>query len=325
MKSSVKFGVVLPVYGQRLKWGSILSYAKAAEGLGYDSLWVSDHLLNPYLKERGVPNRFLLRPYALEVWTVLCALATATTKCRLGTYVLCNNFRHPSIVSKMATTLDIVSGGRVNLGIGACWFVEEFKSFGIPWKKYAVRLDMLKESIKLIKMLMTKNDVNFTGKYYNLQRANLEPKPVQKPHVPIWIGGNSKRILEIVAEMGNGWIPEGLAPKDLSKRVRFVRKKAKESGRDPNQITVAWGGGGARTVIAEDKGKVEEMAKSMAKAAGKPIKFLPWIIGTPDQCINKIKALVEVGAETIVAGFADFPSLGGLKLFSKSVIPHCKN
>jgi probable F420-dependent oxidoreductase len=321
MKDSVRFGVVLPVYGQGVTWESILRYAKEADKLGYDSLWISDHLLNPYLRERDIPDYFRFNPCSFEVWTTLSALAVKT-KCRLGTYVICNNFRHPSILAKMATTLDVISGGRIDLGIGACWFKEEFMSFGIPWKRYQVRLEMLREGIKVIKTLMSEKTAVFTGKYYRIQGTNLEPKPVQRPHIPIWIGGSSKKIMEIVAEMGDGWIPEGLPPKDFSEGVDFIRRKARDFGRDPDKIIMAWGGGGARTIIAKDREVVEKMAEPIARAARKSVEHLPWIIGTPDQCIRRIEELMEAEATRIVAGFADFPSLNGLRLFSQTVIPY---
>lgn len=318
----VKFGVVLPVYGGEVAWESVLKYAKAAEKFGYDSLWISDHLLNPYLWERDVPDYFRLTPNALEVWTVLSALAVLTTKCRLGTYVICNNFRHPSMLAQMSTTLDIISKGRLELAIGAGWLKKEHISFGFWWDKHSSRIERLKEAVKIIKKLWTENHVSYHGKYFQLKDATLEPKPVQKPHPSIWIGGNSKAIKSLVAEVGDGWIPEGLSPKDFSEGANFIRRSARDFGRDSDKIMVAWGGGGARIIIAENREVVEEMAKPIVKETGKPIELLPWIIGTPEECIEKIDRCVDAGATRIVAGFADFPSLNGLELFSKKVIPH---
>ncbi len=136
--------------------------------------------------------------------TILSALASVTKKIRLGTYVLCNQFRHPSLLAKIISTLDHISNGRINLGIGAGWYKTEHISFGFNWDRLSLRINRLKESILLIKKLWTEDNVNFDGIYYKTINANLEPKPVQKPYLPIWIGGKSQAIKQLVAEEGNG-------------------------------------------------------------------------------------------------------------------------
>jgi len=304
--------LVLHVSAEYAKWDTFLTIAKEAERLGYDSVWVSDHLISPV-------GRF----YGLEAWTVLSALASATHKIRLGTYVLCNQFRHPSLLAKMASTLDNITEGRLEFGIGAGWFKKEHVAFGFKWRKHSTRIERLRESIEIIKKLWTEKCVSYDGKYFQLKDARLEPKPVQKPHPPIWVGGNSEAVRKVVAELGDGWIPVLPTPKQLVSGISQIRETRKHAGRDPRGLQVAYGGSGC-TVIAENRESVEKMAEPLVRSMGKPVEQLSCIIGTSEQCIQKIEQYRKAGAQEIVAGFYDFPSLKGLRLYAKSVIPHFK-
>ncbi|MEM2136772.1 MAG: LLM class flavin-dependent oxidoreductase [Candidatus Methanomethylicia archaeon] len=303
------FGIVLSVSANYASWSNFLSIAREAEDLGYDSIWVSDHLLSP----RG-------HPHTLESWTVLSALAASTKKLRLGTYVLCNNFRHPSLLAKMASTLDNISNGRIEFGIGAGWFREEHVAFGFPWDKHSKRIERLRESLEIIKRLWLEDHVSYVGKYFKIENAILEPKPLQKPHPPIWIGGSGDKIKGIVAEFGDGWIPVLPTPIQLASGVSKIRGMMKLFGRDSEGLQVAYGGG-TFAFVAEDEGAVRRLVEPLIKSAGKPIEELPYLIGTPEQCIRKVEEYCKAGADKIVAGFYDFPSLNSLRLFAESVIP----
>jgi len=305
----MQFGVVLHVSATNANWDTFVTIAKKAEGLGYDSVWVSDHFISP----GG-------RPYGLEAWTVLSALASSTKKIRLGTYVLCNQFRHPSTLAKMASTLDEISGGRLELGIGAGWLRDEHIAFGFKWEKHSVRVERLRESIEIIKQLWTKNHVSYEGKYFQLKDATLEPKPLQKPHPPVWVGGNSEAIRRVVAEVGDGWIPVLPKPEQLADGITQIRERMRCIGREPQRLRVAYGGSGC-ALIAEDEKQLKRLAEPLIRSMGKPAEESACLIGTPEQCIQKIEQYQKAGAQKIVAGFYDFPSLRGLKLFAKSVIP----
>jgi probable F420-dependent oxidoreductase len=308
----MEFGIVLHVSAAYAKWDTFLTIAKEAEQLGYDSVWVSDHFISP----NG-------RPYGLEAWTVLSALASSTRKIRLGTYVLCNQFRHPSLLAKMASTLDNISKGRLELGIGAGWLRDEHTAFGFEWKKHSERVERLRETVEIIKQLWTKNHVSYEGKYFQLKHATLEPKPYQNPHPPVWVGGNSEAIRKIVAELGDGWIPVLPTPKQLADGVLQIKDAMKSVGRDSRKLQVAYGGSGC-ALIAENEKLVKKLAEPLIHSMGKPMEELMCLIGTPEQCIQKIERYQKAGAQKIVAGFYDFPSLKGLKLFAKSVFPHFK-
>jgi len=308
----MQFGIVLHVSAAYANWDTFLTIAKEAEKLGYDSAWVSDHFISP----NG-------RRYGLETWTVLSALASSTRRIRLGTYVLCNQFRHPSLLARMVSTLDNISGGRLELGIGAGWSKEEHTTFGFGWEKHSVRIERLRETIEIMKKLWTENHVSFDGEYFQLKDATLEPKPFQKPYPSLWVGGNSEAIRKIVAELGDGWIPVLPTPKQLANGVLQIKDIMKRVGREPQKLQVAYGGSGC-ALIAENEDLVKKLAEPLIRSMIKPREELACLIGTPEQCIQKIEQYQKAGAQKIVAGFYDFPSLIGLKLFAKSVIPYFK-
>ena len=308
----MQFGVVLHVTATYASWDTFLTIAKKAERLGYDSVWVSDHFISP----SG-------RPCGLEAWTVLSALASSTHKIMLGTYVLCNQFRHPSLVAKMGSTLDNISKGRFELGIGAGWLRDEHIAFGFGWSEHSARVERLRETVEIIKKLWTENHVSYDGGYFQLKDATLEPKPLQKPHPPVWIGGNSRAIRKVVAEVGDGWIPVLPTPKQLASGVLQIKERMKRVGREPQRLQVAYGGSGC-ALIAENEGLVKKLAEPLIRSMKSQGEESACLIGTPKQCIQKIEQYQEAGAQKIVAGFYDFPSLNGMRLFAKSVIPRFK-
>jgi len=271
------FGTVLHVSATYANWDTFSTIAKEAERLGYDSVWVSDHFISP----RG-------HPHALEAWTVLAALASSTHEIRLGTYVLCNQFRHPSLMAKMASTLDNISKGRLELGVGAGWLKDEHVAFGFGWSKRLVRIERLKEAVRIVGKLWTENQVSYQGKYFELRDATLEPKPFQKPHPPIWIGGNSSAIRGVVAEVGDGWIPVLPTVEQIAKGLIEIKDKMKQAGRDHERLQVAYGGSGC-VVIAENEELVKKLAEPLVRSMGKPLEELTCLIGTPEQCIQKIE------------------------------------
>jgi alkanesulfonate monooxygenase SsuD/methylene tetrahydromethanopterin reductase-like flavin-dependent oxidoreductase (luciferase family) len=225
------------------------------------------------------------------------------------------------MLAKMAVTLDHISNGRLDLGIGAGWLKTEHEAFGFKWERFNIRLQRLKETLEIIRKLWTENNVTYKGRHLQVKNANLQPKPFQKPHPPLWVGGNSKAIIHIVAELGDGWIPALPTPRRLQQGASLIKKLIKDFERKDTRLQVAFGGSGC-TLIAKDSSKVEKLAEPLVKSMRKPMKDLPCIVGTPDQCIEKIKRYQKSGAQKIVAGFFDFPSLEGMKLFAESVIPY---
>lgn len=193
----------------------MVSVAKTAEDYGFDSVWLCDHFLtispDDYVKDAGitadaeggqpVPPRSLP---LLEGWTALTALARDTTRLRLGTSVLCNSYRHPWVLAKMAATLDVISEGRLDLGLGTGWFEREFDAYGIPFPSVRDRVSALAESLEVIRAVWTQPNPTYAGEFYTLNGAICNPPPVQRPHPPLWVGGEGDRVQRIAAKSAKG-------------------------------------------------------------------------------------------------------------------------
>ncbi|MBM4435084.1 MAG: LLM class flavin-dependent oxidoreductase, partial [Chloroflexi bacterium] len=168
-----------------------------AEEVGFDHLWPFDHLLALH----APPTTAIF-----DGWTLLGAIAVATKRIRMGLNVSGNLYRHPAVLAKMSATVDHLSDGRLEVGVGASWNEEEFAMFGLPFPDKRGRLDMLDESVRVVKLLWTKERASFAGRHYRVTDAISEPKPLQKPHPPLWIGGKGpKRTLRIAAEYADVW------------------------------------------------------------------------------------------------------------------------
>jgi len=169
--------------------------------------------------------------------TVLAFVAPQTRKVRLGTSILVASYRSPLVVAKMGATLDVISWGRLILGIGAGWNSDEFTASG---QSLTDRHEQADEFLLVLKELWTADQPEFTGKYYRVPRSIFLPKPLQKPHPPIWIGGNSRRAIRRAAELGDGWHPTSrLGASALAKEMKYIRELAARAGRDPNGITLS--------------------------------------------------------------------------------------
>lgn len=210
----MKFGIALPNFGKYAKRDAILGIAKTAETLGFDSVWVSDHIVIPE-SHQGFGNVFY------EPIATLTYIAALTTKIYLGTSVIILPYRNPIILAKMVSTLDVLSNGRVILGVGTGWLKEEFQALGVPYEK---RGKMTDEHIQVLKTLWGQERPKFIGMYNKFEDINFLPKPIQKPCPPIWIGGNSRKAIERAVNLGHGWHPEGLTPEEVKEKVKYINK-----------------------------------------------------------------------------------------------------
>ncbi len=218
----IRFGIQTPQ--QHTTWPEILSLWQEIDTLGYDTAWVFDHFL-PIFSDPTGP--------CLEAWTALSALAMATRKVRLGVMVTGNTYRHPAVLAKMATTVDIISGGRLILGIGAGWFEQEHQEYGIPFHSTGGRLRRLEEAIEIIKRLWTEERANFSGRYHELRNASFNPKPLQQPHPPIMIGASGENMaLGIVARHAQMWNSFG-TPEVFRHKIGRLNDHCERAGRDP--------------------------------------------------------------------------------------------
>lgn len=200
----MKVGVALPHYGRPEQDPSlerVVGIARECERLGFDSVWVSDHHVFDLGKYGGSSDPI----GSLEPLTALAVLASETSSVRLGTMVLCNEFRHPVQLAKEAATVDLASGGRLELGLGAGWYEPEFERAGMRFPPPRVRLERLGESIEILAELFKGEPVSYAGKHYRLSEALARPLPAQRPRPTIWMGGKGDRAIAIAGRVADGW------------------------------------------------------------------------------------------------------------------------
>ena len=212
---------------QFASWPDLVRIWQRAERLGYDAAYTYDHFM-----------AVMMDPFdpCLEAWTTLAALAAHTSRLRLGVLVTGNTYRHPAVLAKMATTVDVVSGGRLDFGIGSGWFAPEHEAFGIPFGTAAERCDRLDEALAAIRALWTSREVTLAGRFYRLERAIAEPKPVQRPHPPILVAASGERkMLRIVARHADAWNSFG-SPDVFRHKIAVLAAHCRAEGRDVDAI-----------------------------------------------------------------------------------------
>jgi F420-dependent oxidoreductase-like protein len=222
----LRFG--LDVAQHQLTWEDLVSRARLAEDADLDGVWVFDHFKALYADPHGP---------ALEAWTLLAGLARETSRVRLGTLVTGMTHRHPSVLAAEVVTVDHLSGGRVECAVGAAWNEAEHRELGIPFPPVHERMDRLEEGVEVLRRLFTEDDVTFEGRHFRIEAASYHPRPVQKPHPPIWIGGNGRRrtlpIVGRLADVWHGWADDA---RELAQLMAIVDRAAEEAGRDPASI-----------------------------------------------------------------------------------------
>lgn len=313
-----KFGVHLPQIG--VDYETVKKVTLACERVGFHAVWVTDHLL-PIDRPR--------QESYLECWTTLTALAEATTTVRLGPMVLCNLYRYPQILAKMASTLDVISHGRLEFGLGAGWFKPEADAFGVPFPKASLRIEMLNEALEVLKRMWSEDKPVFKGEYYSINEALCNPKPVQKPHPPIWIGTQTggPLIYQTVGRYADAWavgawyLPTVDEYKQMIEQVRIYCSKA---GRDVEALEK---GLGVVCIVAENRAKLQEkiMRYSPPKISTEKLETTPkQVLGTPDECVEILEKYVDVGVDDFMMVFPDVTDLETIRLFGEQVIPFLK-
>jgi len=329
--SGLKFGVMLPVRGpsdipgpkswilalqyqyDELNLETVLQTAIAAEELDYNSIWVVDHYSTSGTRQR------------LECWTTMTWLASLTHKIRIGSLVLCPLYRNPSLLAKMASTLDQISNGRLELGLGACpsFNKPECDAMGIPWFGSATRIKMLKETVEVCKLLWSKDSANYNGNHFTLRDAVCEPKPLQKPGPPITIAGWGDRMLRLIAEYADRVNFGG--PQLLSERLEVLKSHCESVGRDYNSLEKTLS---IAVVLKPSREEYLDDMKHRFIADGGHGDFTDWlnraeayyISGTPEDCIEQLGPLLELGVTSFMIRFGDMPNLEDMSMFAKEVI-----
>ncbi len=312
----MKFGIQHPNFsydGQGPEIiNSLVTLAKTGEQLGFDSFWLMDHFHQ--ISGAGKPEEPML-----EGWTGISVLAGLTSKIRLGTLVTGNFYRYPSVLAKIGATLDVLSKGRLILGIGGGWNDLESKAYGIPFPSVRERLDRLDEAVQLIKRMWTEDRANFSGKYYKLENALCNPKPIQKPHPMILIGGGGeKRTLLTLAKYGDACNLFG-TPETVKKKLDVLRQHCKAVGRDYDSILKTKL---TRVIISEDRSVVDSTVERISKLLppGMTVKD-SYIYGTPEQVEAQVREFVNVGVQYLITSYSGDRELVQLKLFGEKVLP----
>lgn len=330
----MRFGLALPHYdfsfvdGGPVTWERLVSWGLAAEDLGFDSVWISDHFFLSLARYGGRDE-----PYGTpEPLTALAALATRTSRVRLGTLVLNAGFRHPALVAKAASAIDLVSGGRLELGIGAGWYEDEYRGFGYEYGDVGARFDVLEESLFVLERLFEEGPATWRGERYSLDGAFNRPAPAQRPRPPVWVGGKGgPRLQRLVAGHADGWNTVwAWSPEAYASRVGELRETCEREGRDPGSVRLSVG---LYLAIGRDE---RELDAVLARYAERVPGGLPgagsledWradrLAGTPGEVLERLASFAELGVEEVIVAPAAVPFAvhdeDALALFSEVVVP----
>jgi F420-dependent oxidoreductase-like protein len=303
----IDFGVMLRQ--QMIDFSEIRETAVLCDELGFHSVWFYDHILGMGGVDLDI----------YEAWTLMSALSTVTSNVRLGTMVLCNSFRPPALLAKMASTLDVISKGRLEFAIGAGWFESEYTAYGYEFPNTVTRIRQLSESLGIIKAMWTEEKPSIVGNYYRVEEAYCNPKPVQKPHPPVIIGGGGeKHLLSVVAEHADEWNCPANHSQEFRKKHQALKRHCSAIGRNPDEIKISQQ---TVCVLAKDKA---DLSVKLPKAQMRygffgDIEKLG-IIGTPDQCIKKIEENERKGITKYTVFFSDIMNYDTLRFFACEVM-----
>jgi F420-dependent oxidoreductase-like protein len=279
--------------------------AQEAEALGFRSVWLYDHFHTVPVPSQEV---------TFECWTSTAALARDTTRVRVGQIVTCNSYRNPALLAKMASTVDVLSHGRLDLGIGAGWYEHEYRAYGYPYPETAERLQRLREAVQIILAMWTQEEASFEGNYYQVKGAINQPKGVQQPHIPLLIGGGGEKVtLRLVAQFGDACNVGGDIP-TIKHKFAVLKQHCDELGREYNSIR--------RTTLIDDCAIAETEEAAIAKLTPAQRNNLERLrqtelIGTPAMIRQRLAEHEEAGVQEIIIRFVDAAQLESVRLFAR--------
>ncbi len=310
----MRYGFYLPTRGPTANRTDILRLAREGERLGLHSAMIADHVVFPVESESPYPYTLDGKHPgigdALETFSILGVVAGATEKLRLVTSVLVLPYRNPVLTAKMVASLDVLSGGRVTLGVGVGWLKEEFEALGSP--DFERRGAVTDEWIAMFKQLWSQSPASFGGKFYKYGDIRCEPFPLQKPHPPIWVGGHSKAALRRAARHGDGWHPVGaiaaspLPPQEMRAHLQTLKQMTEAEGRDFSKLTISYKAPLYDTNVPDRDGSRRSFS------------------GTPDEIAGDIRSFAAIGVHELIFDFRGNSidaSVAGLQRFAAEVIP----
>ena len=333
----MRLGLALPHYdfsapdGAPVTWEGLVGWARRAEELGFDSVWISDHFFLS-LERYGGRDEPFGTPEAL---TALAGLAVATERVRLGTLVLGAGFRHPALVAKAATTIDLLSGGRLDLGIGAGWYEDEYRAFGYDYEDPRARFDVLEETLIVLGELFGEGPSTWKGERFRLDGAYNRPPPVQEPRPPIWLGGKGgPRLMRLVARHADGWNTVwAWSPDAYADRVRALAEACEAEGRDPATVRRSLGlsllvGESDEDLRRHLDGYRERTPGGLASAGDLDEWRADRLAGTPAEIVERLGTFAELGVEETIVSVGAVPFAvhdpDALELFASRVLPEVR-
>jgi alkanesulfonate monooxygenase SsuD/methylene tetrahydromethanopterin reductase-like flavin-dependent oxidoreductase (luciferase family) len=307
--SRPEIGVYLPQMG--FSFADVLHRARRCEELGIDSLWLYDHLYGP-----GMPDY-----PSMEAWTLATAVLARTERLRVGHMVLCNQFRHPVTLAKMATTLDQISGGRLSLGLGSGSIEDEHRRAGMPWGTFRERSAQLDETLQILHQAFADERIDFAGKHFTVTDMPIKPGPVQSPRPPIVVGGvGEKFTLPLVARYADVWNVPTYALDQIEQKIAVLGSICADVGRDPDSIVLSIEAVMALAADEESLPAVRSLAEKRFGGEGFGLHDTN-LIGTPEMVAERLSGLVELGFGQIVLFTHDRCSDQTLELLASEVIP----
>jgi len=321
--TELQFGVFVPqgwkmefasIENPADKWAKAVDIAVLAEELGFDSLWVYDHFHNV-----PVPANETM----FECWMTLAAISQRTTRIKLGQMVGCALYREPSMLAKITSNLDVMSGGRLIWGIGAGWYEHEFRGYGygdalpVP----AERIRMLRETIEIVTAMWSEGEVSYEGRHFTVHGAQCDPKPLQSPRPPVLVGGGGEQLtLRVVARLADA-SNFGGKPHEFAHKCDVLRRHCVDLGRDYDEIQKTWS---PEIFIRESEREIVD--GGTRSFIGEP--FESWragnLVGTPEQVAEKIQVYIDLGCTGFYPWCSDYPETDTLRLFAEQVIPRVR-
>jgi F420-dependent oxidoreductase-like protein len=281
--------------------------AQTAEEVGFDSIWLFDHFhTSPTVTQEAT----------FECWTSTAALARDTRRIRIGQLVSCNGYRNPALLAKMASTVDVLSHGRLVFGIGAGWYEHEYRAYGYEYPDVPTRLRYLREAVQIIHEMWTKEETFFEGKYYQVRGAINQPKGVQKPHIPMLIGGRGEQVtLKLVAQYGDACNLNAPDNESLKHKFAVLKHHCEAIGRDYHEIhrTVMY-----ETTLAatDDEALQQAYQRDIPDERGREMD----LVGSPATIRQRLQEIEEAGAQEVILFLRDSVQLDSVRRFAEACI-----
>lgn len=317
---TIHFGVLVPqgwkgefaaMSGEQ-GFASMIGTAVEAERLGWDSAWLYDHFHSVPPPARPIP--------VFECWTGMMALAMATSTIRIGQMVTCTPYRNPAYLAKVSACVDVASGGRLEMGVGAGWYWQEFEAYGYDFASNPDRIGHLEDTCEILTRMWRDEAATYQGAHASVTEAYCDPKPIQRPRPPIWVGGGGERkTLRVTAKHGDyaNW---SVNAEGFVHKRDVLAQHCEAVGRDPAQITLTYHGDAL--VTRDDAGLRRALdAHPSIWGASEEARLKSGLVGTVNQVIDKIGTYVDAGCRGFVVWLPDYPSHETLALFAEEVIP----